>query len=165
MKSALISFAFVMTLCAGAAHAAPVIKPLRNDYRVTYHVKAEFGEVREQVKAAIQNKGLKINNISYIGRMLRRTGKDLGYKKVVFTHAQAFEFCSATVSRFMMEADPNHIVFCPYVITVYELPKQPGIVYVSYRRPPMVGDAQSRKTLKAVEELLDSIIQDALSWF
>lgn len=163
MRSVLIAFVFTLLSFSVTAQAAH--KPVKNDYRATYSVKAEFGEVREQIKAAIANKGLKINNISYIGNMLKRTGKDLGYKKVIYKDAQAFEFCSATVSRFMMEADPHHIVFCPYVISVYELTDKPGTVYVSYRRPSLVGDAKSRKTLQDVEKLLDSIIQDALSWF
>jgi uncharacterized protein (DUF302 family) len=163
MRSVLIAVVFALLSFSASAQAAH--KPMKNEYRATYSVKAEFGEVREQIKAAIANKGLKINNISYIGNMLKRTGKDLGYKKVVYKDAQAFEFCSATVSRFMMEADPHHIVFCPYVISVYELADKPGTVYVSYRRPSLVGDAKSRKTLQDVEKLLDSIIQDALSWF
>lgn len=166
MKAVLIFLTVsVMTLAAGAAHARQTIKPERTEYRVTYHVKAKYGDVRDQIGAAIENKGLKINDVSYIGKMLTRTGKDLGYKKVVFLHAQAFQFCSATISRFMMEADPHHIVFCPYTIAVYEIPSQPGTVYVSYPRTPLIGDAKSRKALKAVNDLLDSIIKDALSWF
>jgi uncharacterized protein (DUF302 family) len=166
MKSALISFAILaMTVAAGTTHAEPKLKAQTTAYSVTYHVKAKFSDVREQISTSIQNKGLRINDVSYIGKMLTRTGKDLGYKKVVFLHAQAFQFCSATISRFMMEANPHHIVFCPYSIAVYELPSEPGTVYVSYERLPMVGDAKSRKTLKAVNTLLDGIVRDALSWF
>jgi len=166
MKSALISFTVLAAmLVTGAAHAEPTLKAVRTAYSVTYHVKAKFSDVREQISTSIQNKGLRINDVSYIGKMLTRTGKDLGYKKVVFLHAQAFQFCSATISRFMMEADPHHIVFCPYSIAVYELPSKPGTVYVSYERLPMVGDAKSRKALKAVNTLLDGIVRDALSWF
>lgn len=139
--------------------------PEKTPYRVTYTVKAKFDEVREQVISAIGNQGLKINNISYIGKMLIRTGKDLGYKEQIYTKAQAFEFCSATVSRETMAADHHNIIFCPYIVHVYELAKKPGTIYLSFRRPTPIGDKRSKKSLVAVEKLLDRIVQDAVSWF
>ena len=103
------------------------MKPFfKDEIRVTYKVKANWADVRDQVREAITGKGIKINNVSHIGDMLIRTGKDLGYKKKVFDHAEAFEFCSATHSRFTMEADPHNIVFCPYIISVYEISGEPG---------------------------------------
>lgn len=143
-------------------HAA---SPEKTKYRTTYTVKAGFDEVREQVISAIDNQGLKINNISYIGKMLIRTGKDLGFKDNIYTKGQAFEFCSATVSRETMVADPHNIIFCPYIILVYELAKQPGTIYLSYRRPIPIGSKRSKASLVAVEKLLDKIIEDAVSWF
>jgi uncharacterized protein (DUF302 family) len=143
-------------------HAA---SPEKTKYRTTYTVKASFDEVREQVISAVGNQGLKLNNISYTGKMLIRTGKDLGFKEQIFTKAQLFEFCSATVSRETMSADPHNIIFCPYVIQVYELTKQPGTIYLSYRRPVPIGSKRSKASLVAVEKLLDKIIEDAVSWF
>ncbi len=143
-------------------HAA---SPEKTPYRVTYTVKAKFDEVREQVMSAIGNQGLKINNISYIGKMLIRTGKDLGFKQQIYVKAQAFEFCSATVSRETMAADPHNIIFCPYIIQVYELARQPGTIYLSFRRPTPIGGKRSKKSLVTVEKLLDNIVQDAVSWF
>lgn len=151
-----------LILVSGAVGAAELTK---TPHRATWVVQAKFEDVREQIIAAINGKGLKINNISYIGKMLIRTGKDLGFKRQVYTQAQAFEFCSATVSRATMEADPHNIIFCPYIIQVYELADKPGTVYVSYRRPAIIGDAASKKSLVAVEALLDNIIKDAMSWF
>lgn len=143
-------------------HAA---SPEKTPHRVTYMVKANFSEVREQVIGAIGNQGLKVNNISYIGKMLIRTGKDLGFKEQIYSRAQAFEFCSAIVSRETMAADPHNIIFCPYIIQVYELAKQPGTIYLSYRRPVPIGSKRSKASLVAVEKLLDDIVKDAISWF
>ena len=163
----------ILAALGAALVFAPVVqaaqemkKPFfKDEIRVTYKVKANWGDVRDQVREAITGKGIKINNVSHIGEMLIRTGKDLGYKKKVFDHAEAFEFCSATHSRFTMEADPHNIVFCPYIISVYEIASEPGEVYVTYRRPSIIGDEASKKSLRGVEELIDSIVQDALSWF
>jgi len=160
----------ILALLSAALAFAPItqaaMKPFhKDDIRVTYKVKAKFNDVRDQVVNSITGKGIKINNVSHIGEMLIRTGKDLGFKKKVYDHAQAFEFCSATHSRFTMEADPQNIVFCPYIISVYEIHGEPGQIYVSYRRPNIIGDEASKKSLRGVEELIDSIVQDALSWF
>jgi uncharacterized protein (DUF302 family) len=161
---------FIPALLAGllvfAASAEATKKPVtKTKERVTYKVKADFDDVREQVQTAIGSKGIKINNISYIGKMLIRTGKDLGFKKQVYTKAQAFEFCSATHSRFTMEADPHNIMFCPYIISVYELADEQGMVYLTYRRPAIIGSKASKKSLRDVEQLMDDIVQEALSWF
>ena len=104
-----------------------------------------------------------INTTSHIGEMLERTGKDMGGAKQIFVQAESIEFCSATVSRKTMEADPHNIVFCPYIISVYVLPNEPNKTYVSYRKPDPVGTPASKASLKEVEKLLRSIIEEALN--
>ena len=121
-----------------------------------------FADVREAVEMAITGRGFVINNVSHVGEMLERTGKDLGGGKQVFLNAESLEFCSATVSRKMMEADPDNIVFCPYIISIYVLPQKPNEVRVAYRKTQMVGTPASRKSLKAVNELLGEIIKEAV---
>ena len=124
--------------------------------------KGNFAEVREAVEMAITGHGFVINNVSHIGDMLERTGKDLGGGKQVFLKAESLEFCSATVSRQMMEADPDNIVFCPYIIAIYVVPTKPEEVRVAYRNTLAVGSQESQKSLKAVNELLSSIIKEAV---
>ena len=85
----------------------------------------------------------------------------MGAGKKIFKQAEALEFCSATVSRRMMEADPHNIVFCPYIIAIYTLPSEKDKVYVAFRRPLPVGSDESRLSLVAVEKLLEDIIADA----
>ncbi|MFA6902637.1 MAG: DUF302 domain-containing protein [Gallionellaceae bacterium] len=123
--------------------------------------KGSFAEVKEAVEMAITGRGFVINNVSHIGEMLERTGKDLGGKPV-FIKAEALEFCSASVSRHMMETDPDNIVFCPYIIAIYVLPSKPDEVRVAYRNAQMVGSPASQKSLKAVNDLLSSIIREAV---
>ena len=72
------------------------------------------------------------------------------------------EFCSAKLSRETREADPRNIVFCPYGIAVYTLPKEPGRVYVAYRRQGAPGAGGSAKALQAVDRFLADIIAEAL---
>lgn len=127
-----------------------------------YTKQGTFADVRESVEMAITGRGFVINNVSHIGNMLERTGKDLGGGKKVFLDGEALEFCSATVSREMMESDPDNIVFCPYIIAIYVLPENPKEVRVSFRKAQIVGSPRSQKALKAVNELLTEIIQEAV---
>ena len=152
---ALSAFANLGAHAASTNKAGPVAR---------YHVEGKFEYVSEDIKLAIQNRGLVVDHTSHINDMLVRTGKDLGTTKQVFVEADAYSFCSASVSRKMMEADPHNIAYCPYVIAVYVLPQEPKRVYVTFRRPePPTGNANSRKALREVEELLDGIVREALN--
>lgn len=131
---------------------------------VTYSKKgARFDEVRDELKLAIEGKGLVIDYESFVNRMLERTGKDVGSARKLYADARAFVFCSAALSRKTMEADPANVSLCPYSIMVYATAREPGTVYVSYKRPWRPdGSASSRAALKEVEALLDGIAREAV---
>jgi uncharacterized protein (DUF302 family) len=130
---------------------------------VTYTKTAKFADVRDDVKIAIENRALVIDSTSHIGKMLERTGKDLGATRKVYVDGEAFSFCSAVLSRKTMEADPHNIAFCPYAISVYTTTQEPDKVYVSYQRPWRPdGTPSSKASLREVEELLDGIVREAL---
>jgi len=130
---------------------------------VTYSKSAKFDDVRDDLKLAIEGKGLVIDYQSFINRMLERTGKDVGSARKLYADAQSFVFCSAALSRKTMEADPANAALCPYSMTVYATAQDPGKVYVSYRRPWRPdGSPASKAALKEVERLLDGIAREAL---
>jgi uncharacterized protein (DUF302 family) len=130
---------------------------------VSYSKTAKFEEVRDDLKLAIEGKGLVIDYQSFVGRMLERTGKDVGSAKKLYAGAEAFVFCSAALSRKTMEADPANMAQCPYSIAVYATAADPGTVIVAYRRPWRPdGSPASKAALKEVESLLDSIAREAL---
>jgi len=133
-------------------------QPVR-ELRTTTEV---FENVMDNVRDAIADRGIKINTISHIGHMLTRTAADVGGTRVVYKDAEAIEFCSSTISRATMEADPHNISYCPYIIAIYVITEQPDTVYVSYRKPPLVGNQASMDALKVVGDLLDGIVNDAL---
>ena len=130
---------------------------------VTYSTAGKFDDVREDLKLAIESKGLVIDFESYVNRMLERTGKDVGSARKVYADAQAFVFCSAALSRKTMEADTANASFCPYTMMVYATAEKPGTVHVSYKRPWRPdGSAASKAALKEVESLLDAIARAAV---
>ena len=121
-----------------------------------------WNEVKEFLLGAIEGRGIKLSNTSYISNMLQRTRKDVGSDKPLYSHAEALGFCSATLSREMMESNPHHIVFCPYIIVVYELAEQTGTIYLSYRRPIYRNNTMNDASLKMIDQLLSGIITEVI---
>lgn len=147
-------------LLAGGLTPASAVEP---DHLKLYTTKQDFDTVKEDIEIAITNRGLVIDHTSNIGAMLERTGKDLGTTKPIYGNAGSMQFCSATVSRRTMEADPTNIFFCPYLIVYYTLHNDPKTVYVGYRRPVPAGSAASRASIREIEALLDGIVKEALN--
>ena len=151
-----VTLAIIASAALGnAAHAASADIAVRS-------TKGEFKDVKERVLQAIESRGLVLNYTARIGAMLERTGKDIGATRQVYSDAELLEFCSAKVSRDTMEADPRNIAHCPYGIAIYVLPKEPGTVYVAYRRQGASGGDRSARSLQAVDKLLADIVGEAL---
>ena len=149
-------------LIAGAVLLATAQNAAADGAVVVHAIKGSFEEIRERVVFAVQSQGLVVNHTSKVGNMLARTGKDLGETNQIFGDAEVLEFCSALVSRRMVEADPQLLAFCPYGIAVYTLPGDPQTTYVSYRR--MVTDLATpaqKEVLQRVEALLAAIVEEA----
>lgn len=157
----LLIISLIALFFAAACNKTPPAAAI--EHSKVYSKEAQFDNVRDDLKTAIENRGLVIDHTSHIHNMLSRTGKDLGTNTPVYVDAESYIFCSAVVSRDTMEADPHNIVFCPYVVTVYVTVQEPAKVHVAYRRPQAVGTQRSRTSLKAVEELLDGIAREALN--
>jgi hypothetical protein len=127
----------------------------------SYTTKTGFDEVQFELTNAIIGRGLTIDYAGNIGRMLERTGPDVGSVKPLYTRAEFVMFCSAKLSRAMMEADLGNIGFCPYVIFLYEAAARPGETVVGYRRP-ISGGGTASPVLAEIDSLLDAIAKDAV---
>ncbi|TYC66027.1 DUF302 domain-containing protein [Stappia sp. BW2] len=126
-----------------------------------YQVSAAFDDVRFDLENAIVNHGLVIDYVSHIGDMLDRTSEDVGGKKQIFVKAESMLFCSANLSRKVMEANAANIAYCPYSVFVFETPDQPGTVTVGYRHLGETGSEASQAAIKEVNALLDAIAKEA----
>jgi uncharacterized protein (DUF302 family) len=126
------------------------------DEVIRHSAKGSYEDVKDAVVTAIEGKGLVVDRVAHVGEMLARTAKDVGATRRLYGKAEVLEFCSARISREMMEADPHQIAICPYTIAVYTLPGEAGVVYVSYRAPPRA------KGMDNVHELLQEIVREAL---
>lgn len=125
---------------------------------VTTTVQAGYDDVQFDLENAITDAGLAVQSVSHVGDMLERTKADVGGTRTLFTHADIYSFCSATVSRQVMEADPLNVQFCPYRIFLFTQPERPGEVTVGHVHYPAGA-------MDAVNDLLDGIIAAALEGY
>lgn len=119
---------------------------------VTYPFDGDYEDAVFAVESAIVDAGLVIDYVSHVGDMLARTGADVGSDRELFEAAQIFVFCSAIVSREVMEADPGNLVHCPYGIYVAA---REGVVTIGHR--DYLDGPMDR-----VEALLADIVKTAL---
>jgi uncharacterized protein (DUF302 family) len=134
----------VLALAASAA--------LADEAAVVHPFDGSFEDAAFAVESAIVGRGLVVDHVSHVGEMLARTGADLGSDVTLFTQADVFLFCSAVLSRKVMEADPMNIVHCPYGVFVAE---REGEVIVGHRAYP-------EGPMQEVETLLDEIVLEAV---
>ena len=139
---------------AGGALAAEV---------TAYRSTGPFDEVRQNLADAIVNRGYVIDHEAYIGKMLARTAAAVGASQAVFAkgRANAMQFCSAVLSRNMMQADVMNIAYCPYVLFVFQARPDDPTVTVGFRRLPERGSTESKAALAKVNKLLDDIAREA----
>lgn len=121
---------------------------------VTYTTDQSFDDVVFGLENAILDEGLVIDHVSHVGDMLERTRGDVGSEIVLYEAADVFSFCSATVSRSVMEADPMNILYCPYDIFVMQETDSEEVT-VGFRTYP-------DGAMQEVQAMLDGIAKSAL---
>lgn len=124
-----------------------------NDAVVTYTYDGSFENAAFGVESAIVDRGLVVDSVFSVGEMLARTKEDVGGEKDLFAAADVYLFCSAVLSRKVMEADAMNIGHCPYGVFVAETGDGVSVGYRVLPDGPM----------KEVEALLDEIAREAAS--
>ncbi len=144
MKSTILATG--LAVCASLAMA-------EENGAVTYSTDQSFEDVTFGLENAIMDEGLVIDGMSHTGEMLERTKADVGSDVTIFNAADVYSFCSAALSRKVMEIDPMNVRFCPYDIFVAQQPGQQ--VMIGYRTFP-------EGEMKEVQALLDRITKAAI---
>ena len=125
--------------------------PLAAQDSTVYGVNGSFEDATFGVEQAIVGRGLVVDWVSHTGEMLERTRAATGSDVVLFDNADIYMFCSASLSRKMMEADPANIAHCPYAVFITD---RNGKVQVGYRNQP-------EGPMQEVQALLDEIAREA----
>lgn len=146
-------------LLAVASILAPIAEAAAADAVTITRKGASYADVRADLEDAIVKEGLKIDYVGNIGAMLQRTGPDVGSNQPIYKNAEFLTFCSAKLSRAMMEADPTNLAQCPYVMFVYERAATINEVVIGYRKLTVTG--RGAKALEEINALLDKIAKNA----
>ncbi len=127
----------------------------------SYVFEASYEDAVFDLGEALTNKGLVIDHKAHVVNMLNRTAKDVGATKTVYKQGEVIEFCSASLSRAAMEADPLNMAFCPYSMFVFETTANPGKVTVGFKILNGASNPASKKVLDAVNKLMDDMVREA----
>ena len=128
---------------------------------VTYQVHQNFETVKSNLEATIVDKGFTLNNTLHVSDMLQRTGKDIGFPHPVYAKAETLEFCSAAMAHRLVQAHPDNVINCPFILTLYSTVAQPKQTTIAFRKP-LLSEQSQGLSQEEVEKWLRGIIHDAL---
>lgn len=157
---ALWAFAFTGFCLAGTATADSAA-----GYK-SYIRAGQFEDVLFDLNNAIVDRGLVVDYMGHLHKMLERTSEAVGSvtpggSKTPYIEAKYLQFCSARLTHEVVSANPLNIAICPYVVFIFELKSDPGKIHVGYRRPIAGPSRLTRKAVAKVEALLDDIAKEA----
>ncbi|NEX19349.1 DUF302 domain-containing protein [Thiorhodococcus mannitoliphagus] len=155
LTRALLAVALVSVLIQPVSSAEPGY--------ARYSTDAPFEDVMDGLRAAIQERGLYINEIMDMAGMLQRTGEDLGLGTPAYTQAKSVQFCSAILSHEMTIESPVRIVNCPFIISVYEKTGESGTTYVAHREIS-AQEQESSPAMRKVAKMLKDVAEAAIAW-
>ncbi len=146
---------FSILLIIYSAHA----EDIKNiDNIMVYEFEAEFESARDDLKEAIESRGMVISYISHAKAMLDRTASSVDITQSVYpTGAEIMLFCKVSTSHQLVQANPHYISLCPYAISVYDIQNANGKVFLSYRKA-----LNNTQEYQAIENLLKEIIEEVI---
>lgn len=159
------TIAMALSIALGATASTLPSAPSLADADMVTSLRAEesdFDAVRFGIESAIENRGYVIDYHARVGEMLERTAADIGADASPYSNAETWQFCSAILSRQMVDADPANIAHCPFVVYAYETREEPGVVVVGFRPHADDGEERSRAALEAIDRELAEIVAEAL---
>ncbi len=151
-------FALLTTSIAFAdSHASP-------GYSI-HKINAGFDDVFSELQDVLINKGLVIDLVGHVDKMIERTadvtksiteeGSSSPYKS-----AKYVLFCSAKLTQKAVSASPENLGICPYIVFAYETKAELGVTRIGYRKPILGASRTTRKVTTEVNAFLQSIIDE-----
>ena len=130
-------------------------------------VNASFEDVFSELQDVVINKGLVIDLVGHVDKMIERTAEATGSvtetgSKSPYLNAKYVLFCSAKLTQRAISASPENLGICPYVIFAYETKAQPGVIHVGYRLPIFGPSRTSKKISKDITEFLQTIVNETV---
>lgn len=160
MKSIIYALAVMAMITLPGAATADSSKPQH------YKTSGQFEDVWQDLQDAIINRGLKVDYVGHIGKMLERTSAAAGSvtasgSQSPYLNAKYLQFCSAKLTHQSVSANPFNLSICPYVVFAFEAKTKPGEIVVGYRRPVPGPSKRTRAAIANINKLLDEIVKEA----
>ena len=124
-----------------------------------YTVTGEYEDVKTDLVAAIESRGIVISYVAHAASMLQRTSDAVGAVGKAFDRADILLFCKADLTYQLTIKNPHNLVLCPYSVSVYTLAGDWEHVYLGIRAPE-----QNVPEYAAVHQLLVDIVNETISW-
>jgi len=128
----------------------------------TINLKGDYADLKETLEMAITDHGMVISKVFHISDMLQRTGKAIGAKKQVYNKGEILSFCSARLSRKMMEMNPEYISFCPFRISIYAVANDVNNIQLTYQSIKSSDPTIQKKVFYKINKLLETIVSEVL---
>lgn len=127
-------------------------------------VAGEFDDVFGDLQDAVINRGLVIDYVGDVGKMLERTADaaKASDSKPPYLHARYLQFCSAALTHEAVDADVHNLAMCPYVVFAYQTRARPDEVSVGYRQVTLAPAATSQAAQAKVHALLEAVVNEAV---
>ena len=152
------------TALAAAIAAAPAIVAGGEPAETIKTVSGEFEQVFGDLEDAVINRGLVIDYVGDVGKMLERTAAAAKQTdaKPPYLHARYLQFCSSALTHEAVDADVHNLAMCPYVVFAYQTRARPDEVSVGYRQVTLGADPVSQGAQARVHELLLAVVNEAV---
>ncbi len=129
-------------------------------------ITGDFDEVFGDLQDAVINRGLVVDYVGDVGKMLERTadaakGVTGSSTKVPYLNARYLQFCSSALTHQAVDADVQNLAMCPYVVFAYQTRAEPGKVSVGYRQIQLAPSDASQVALAKVHDLLQAVVNEA----
>lgn len=123
-----------------------------------------YEDVRDDVRAAIEKRGLVIDYTGHVNSMLERTADVAGSvttkgAKSPFANAEYMQFCPSALTHEAVSASPFAVANCPMSIFIYELRDKPGVIEVGYRLPV----PSPSKIVRGINEKITALMQEIVA--
>ena len=159
-----LNFALANIALAVAIFVAPATASGGEPAKTIKTVTGDFDEVFGDLQDAVINRGLVIDYVGDVGKMLERTadaakGADA---KAPYLNARYLQFCSAVLTHEAVGVDVHNLAMCPYVVFAYQTRAEPGEISVGYRQTELSSAAASQAAQAKVHDLLQAVVDEAV---
>lgn len=131
-------------------------------------IEGTFDDVFDEFKNVIISEGLVIDYVGHVDQMLERTSQvniSENSKQIipVYLSARYIQFCSSALTHKAVQANPQNLSMCPFLVFIYEETANPGHIVIGYRPPTLSADEKSIIISQEVVLFLNRILNEVAS--